>query len=145
MAETAPHPTRTRGAFARRIRGCMARQAASTRSATLQRKAPKSPERKENSPGNRGGVCGHAKIVRSVQKSQLPIEQTEEFVSHLFDAGHLTEAKRLAVTLRVQLTPRPQRILLTIDLSEVSGVSDGGEFIRVRRRVLRPQDGSLPE
>jgi hypothetical protein len=50
-----------------------------------------------------GGVCGHGKMVRSVQKSQLLIEQTEEFVSHLFDAGHLTEAKRLAVTLRVQL------------------------------------------
>jgi hypothetical protein len=92
-----------------------------------------------------GGVCGHGKMMRSVQKSQLLIEQTEEFVSHLFDAGHLTEAKRLAVTLRVLLTPRPQRILLTIDLSEVSGVSDGGEFIRVRRRVLRPEDGSLPE
>jgi hypothetical protein len=42
-------------------------------------------------------------MTRSVQKSQLLIEQTEEFVSHLFDAGHLTEAKRLAVTLRVQL------------------------------------------
>ena len=42
-------------------------------------------------------------MVRSVQKSQLLIEQTEEFVSHLFDAGHLTEAKRLAVTLRVLL------------------------------------------
>ena len=51
----------------------------------------------------RGGVCGHGKMVRSVQKSQLLIEQTEEFVSHLFDAGHLTEAKRLAVTLRVLL------------------------------------------
>ena len=49
------------------------------------------------------GGCGHGKMVRSVQKSQLLIEQTEEFVSHLFDAGHLTEAKRLAVTLRVQL------------------------------------------
>jgi hypothetical protein len=49
------------------------------------------------------GVCGHGKMVPSVQKSQLLIEQTEEFVSHLFDAGHLTEAKRLAVTLRVQL------------------------------------------
>ena len=49
------------------------------------------------------GVCGHGTIVRSVQKSQLLIEQTEEFVSHLFDAGHLTEAKRLAVTLRVLL------------------------------------------
>jgi hypothetical protein len=35
-------------------------------------------------------------MTRSVQKSQLLIEQTEEFVSHLFDAGHLTEAKRLA-------------------------------------------------
>ena len=66
-------------------------------------RAPKSPDRKDNSPGNRGGVCGHDKMVRSVQKSQLLIEQTEEFVSHLFDAGHLTEAKRLAVTLRVQL------------------------------------------
>ena len=66
-------------------------------------RAPKSPDRKDNSPGNRGGVCGHGKMVRSVQKSQLLIEQTEEFVSHLFDAGHLTEAKRLAVTLRVQL------------------------------------------
>lgn len=42
-------------------------------------------------------------MTESVQKSQLLIEQTEEFVSHLFDAGHLTEAKRLAVTLRVQL------------------------------------------
>jgi hypothetical protein len=81
----------------------MASQAASTRSATLQRKAPKSPDRKDNSPGNREGVCGHGTIVRSVQKSQLLIEQTEEFVPHLFDAGHLTEAKRLAVTLRVQL------------------------------------------
>jgi hypothetical protein len=70
-------------------------------------------------------------MLLSVQKSQLLREQTEEFVSHLFDAGHLTEAKRLAVTLRVLLTPRPQRIVLTIDLSEVSGVSDGGEFIRV--------------
>ena len=49
------------------------------------------------------GGCGHGKMVRSVQKSQLLIEQTEEFVSHLFDAGHLTEAKRLAVTLRVLL------------------------------------------
>ena len=90
------------------------------------------------------GGCGHGTMFRSVQKSQLLIEQTEEFVSHLFDAGHLTEATRLAVTLRVLLTPRPQRILLTIDLSEVSGVSDGGEFIRVRRRVLRPEDGSFP-
>ena len=45
----------------------------------------------------------HGRMVRSVQKSQLLIEQTEEFVSHLFDAGHLTEAKRLAVTLRVLL------------------------------------------
>ena len=43
MAETAPHPTRTRGAFARRIRGCMASQAASTRSATLQRKGAEKP------------------------------------------------------------------------------------------------------
>ena len=42
-------------------------------------------------------------MTRSVQKSRLLIEQTEEFVSHLFDAGHLTEAKRLAVTLRVLL------------------------------------------
>lgn len=66
-------------------------------------RAPKSPDRQDKSPGNRGGVCGHGKMVRSVQKSQLLIEQTEEFVSHLFDAGHLTEAKRLAVTLRVQL------------------------------------------
>ena len=49
------------------------------------------------------GGCGHGTMVRSVQKSQLLIEQTEEFVSHLFDAGHLTEAKRLAVTLRVLL------------------------------------------
>ena len=49
------------------------------------------------------GGCGHGKMTRSVQKSQLLIEQTEEFVSHLFDAGHLTEAKRLAVTLRVLL------------------------------------------
>ena len=49
------------------------------------------------------GVCGHGTIVRSVQKSQLLTEQTEEFVPHLFDAGHLTEAKRLAVTLRVLL------------------------------------------
>jgi hypothetical protein len=39
-------------------------------------------------------------MIRSVQKSQLLKEQTEEFVSHLFDAGHLTEAKRLAVTLK---------------------------------------------
>ena len=38
-----PHPTRTRGAFARRIRGCMASQAASTRSATLQRKGAEKP------------------------------------------------------------------------------------------------------
>ena len=42
-------------------------------------------------------------MIRTVQKSQLLKEQTEEFVSHLFDAGHLTEAKRLGVTLRVLL------------------------------------------
>ncbi len=48
-------------------------------------------------------VCGHGTMVGSVQKSQLLIRQTEEFVPHLFDAGHLTDAKRLAVTLRVQL------------------------------------------
>ena len=42
-------------------------------------------------------------MIRSVQNSQLLKEQIEEFVSHLFDAGHLTEAKRLAETLRVLL------------------------------------------
>jgi hypothetical protein len=45
-------------------------------------------------------------MLRWCDRSRNPscsIEQTEEFVSHLFDAGHLTEAKRLAVTLRVQL------------------------------------------
>jgi hypothetical protein len=45
-------------------------------------------------------------MVRWRDRSRNPscsTEQTEEFVSHLFDAGHLTEAKRLAVTLRVQL------------------------------------------
>ena len=41
--ETGPHPTRTRGAFARRIRGCVASQAASTRSATVQRKDAEKP------------------------------------------------------------------------------------------------------
>ena len=81
----------------------MASQVASTRSATLQRKGAEMSRETKNSPGNRGGVYGHGKLVRSVQKSQLLIEQTEEFVSHHIDAGHLTEAKRLAVTLRVLL------------------------------------------
>ena len=81
----------------------MASQAASTRSATLHRKGAEKPREKRKFTGKPGGVCGHGTMVRSVQKSQLLIEQTEEFVSHLFDAGHLTEAKRLAVTLRVQL------------------------------------------
>jgi len=43
MAETGPHPTSTRGAFARRMRGCIPSQAASTRSATLQRKGAEKP------------------------------------------------------------------------------------------------------
>src|SRR6476619_3768553 len=54
MAETAPHPTRTRGAFARRIRGPMASQAASTRSATLQRKGAEKPREKRKFTGKPG-------------------------------------------------------------------------------------------
>ena len=98
----APHPTRTRGAFAptnTRLHG-------KPGSVNPLGYPPTQGRRKaqiEKISRRETGGCGHGKMVRSVQKSQLLIEQTEEFVSHLFDAGHLTEAKRLAVTLRVLL------------------------------------------